>query len=441
MNLINYLSKIAKTASTLTLLILSGCDSDNNSAELAKSVELESQRAKGTIIESVTISNDKIRLKEGETHQLKATGVDSNGETRDITDELIWTSSDNSIAEVNSSGLVTAKSHSNIDQGKITITGKTINDIIAEGEISVSDVAVSAITLKQITPATGNINTCINASIAGDVRYEDDYLSHNTIKNMSFTVDHESTAIINKSGILFTSSKDIENTTITAKIDNVSAQLTVTANPQYLDSIHTLVEDEETKEITLNIGERLKFSAQAKLVESISKETFNIDYSVDWLQLEPEILGITKTTDYDKTNEVDYKGTVLALTPGKTVLTASCGGEESHVVVLVEGDAKLEKLQPTDTEGQIIDETITMNQSQSIKLKLNALYDKAPTSLNVTEFSSWEIIGEDLIKLELKSAGTSDAYFEITSSSKEGSTTILTIYDNLIATISIDVEK
>jgi uncharacterized protein YjdB len=196
---------------SLINIFISGCDSDNNSADLAKAVELEYLRANGTIIEEVEISNAQTRLRAGETHQLIATGLDSKGDSRDVTAELeAWASSDESIATVNNSGLVTGIATSTVNQGKVTITATTINGIEGTADISISDVKASAISLKQKSPATGNIQTCLEASIDGDVTYEDGYVSLNTIKDMSFTLNEQTSAVINNDGILYTSSETLE---------------------------------------------------------------------------------------------------------------------------------------------------------------------------------------------------------------------------------------
>lgn len=79
-----------------------GCGSDTDSSELVKAIKLEKLRSEGTIIESVTIVDNQTRLRVGEQYQLSATGIDSNGETRDITNELTWTSSNTDVATVNS---------------------------------------------------------------------------------------------------------------------------------------------------------------------------------------------------------------------------------------------------------------------------------------------------------------------------------------------------
>ncbi len=430
MNLLPNLSKITLLSLAITSIFLTGCDSDNNSEELARAVELEKLRANGTIIEEFEITNGQMRIEAGETHQLIAIGLDSKGETRDVTAELTaWSSSDTTIATVNSHGLVTGVKNSDIDQGKVIITGTTINDIFGEGEVSISDIAVSSIALKQASPETGHIHTCIDASINGDVRYEDDYLSLNTIKDMTFTLDDQTTAVIDKKGVLYTSAEGIENTTITSTIGTVDAQLTVTADPKDLDTIEILLADEIQTVINLDIGDRVKVNAQAKLIETISTETFDIDPSIDWQQQDTGLTGLT----YTGVN----KGTILALKAGVTELLAVCGGKDAKVILVVEGDAKL-----TETQINEGEDTVILKPLESTELTLTAIYDASPTNLNVSEFANWEIIGKDIVELELISAGLSSAHYKITSTSvSEGSIVLSVIYDGIVNTVQINIEK
>ncbi|XQF90329.1 hypothetical protein ACOBV8_00525 [Pseudoalteromonas espejiana] len=135
---------------------------------------------------------------------------------------------------------MTAIANSPLDKGLITVTGTTINEISGEGQMSISDDAVSSIEPKQTSPEIGDINTCIEASISADITYSDGYISLNTIKDISFTLDDETSALIDNNGTLYTSSSEIENTSITANIGNVSDTLIVTANPVNLESIDIL---------------------------------------------------------------------------------------------------------------------------------------------------------------------------------------------------------
>ncbi|WP_340676832.1 Ig-like domain-containing protein [Paraglaciecola sp.] len=420
--------KLWISAVALICITIVGCDSENNSADLAKAIKLESQRAQGTIIELVTIVGDQTRLKPGESHQLRATGIDSNGETRDITNELSWSSSDSAIARVDNKGIVTAIASSMVNRGIVTITGTTINDIYDEGEMSVSDAAVTSITLKQASPETGNINTCIAARIKGDVGYADSYTSLNTVKDMSFSLDDNTSAKIDSNGILYTSSATIEHTSITAKIANISGLLTVTADPQNLQSLDIVFNDKVTTLLSLNVGDRVQVNGQVNLAGDAAKNHFNINKTVSWSQLDPRYAGITSIGE--------NKGTILALKPGVTQLIGSCGGHQAIATLEVKGEAKLDSLQIN--EGK---ESITLAPLKSIELTLKANYTSTPASINVSEFSSWTINGSRVLKAEFVALGTDKASYKLTSTSNTSGVAIVSAtYDGITSSVHINIE-
>lgn len=427
-NLKRLLPNLTYSVCLASSLVISGCDSDNNAEALAKAVELESQRAKGTIIESVTIIGASTRLKVGETHQLSASGVDTNNDERDVTTELEWSSSDTSIATVNSKGLVTAVANSSELQGKFFITGTTINGIFAQGEMSVSDKAISSLILKQSNPVSGDINTCIDANIVADVTYEDDYTSLNVTKDISFSVDDNSTATIENGGILHTSHSEVENTIVTGKVNNISNQLTVTANPINLETIDVVVDEKEVNIITLNVGDRIKVQSQANLVSTVSETAINIDNNISWQAKNDDLVGIT----LDGTT----KGSLLALKPGVTEVYASCGGVQGIATLEIKGDATLDTLLINQGE-----ESITIKAKESAEITITAQFKETTSDINVTEFSELTFSDNDLLASELLSVGTGSAKYKVTSLSSSTGEVILTVsYDGKSSVVKLIIE-
>lgn len=409
-------------------IVLSGCDSDNNAEALAKAVELESQRAKGTIIESVTIIGATTRLKVGETHQLSASGIDTNNDERDVTAELEWSSSDTSIATVNNRGLVTAVANSLEPQGKVIITGTTINDISAQGELSVSDEVISSLVLKQSDPIKGDINTCIDANIVADVTYADDYTSLNVTKDITFSVDSNTTATIETGGILHTSHAEIENTIVTGKVNNISNQIEVISNPKNLETIDVIVEDKEVSIITLNVGDRIKVQSQANLVNTVSATPINIDNNISWQAKNDSLAGITLNGT--------TKGSLLALKPGVTEVYATCGGVQGTATLEIKGDATLDTLLINQGE-----ETITFKAKESIEITVKAQFEETTADINVTEFSELSFSDNELITSELVSIGTNAANYKVTSTSSTIGEVILTVsYDGKSSVVKLIIE-
>lgn len=426
--MVNFMPKFAYSICLASSIVISGCDSDNNSEALAKAVKLESQRAKGTIIETVTIIGATTRLKVGETHQLGALGIDTNNDERDVTAELVWSSSDTSIATVNSKGLVTAVANSLEPQGKVIITGTTINDIFAQGEMSVSDEIISSLILRQSNPTTGDINTCIDANIVADVTYKDEYTSLNVTKDISFSVDENSSATIVSGGILHTSSSEIEKTIVTGKVNNISNQISVVSDPKNLETIDVLVSDKVVSIITLNVGDRIKLQSQANLVSTVSETPINIDNNIILEAKDSDLAGITL-------NGIT-KGSLLALKPGITQVYVTCGGVQGNATLEIKGDATLDTL--LINEGE---ESITLKAKSSVEIAITAQFKETTSDLNVTEFSELAFSDNELLTSELISTGTGTAKYKVTSTSSSTGEVILTVsYDGKSSVVKLIIE-
>ncbi len=94
---------------------------------------------------SITITGPVDTIAKGTTAQLTATGNFTDGSTQDLTNQVGWTSADNSIAQVSnfsgSEGLVTG-----INLGNTTISA-TLNGIVGSATVTVSAATLSSITI------------------------------------------------------------------------------------------------------------------------------------------------------------------------------------------------------------------------------------------------------------------------------------------------------
>lgn len=409
----------------LTSIMLYGCDTDNNASELSQAVAFEKLREQGLLIESLTINDDHIRLTKGETHQLSATALTNSGDVIDVTESIDWSSSDVSIATINEQGLVTAIANSSSNQGIVIIMGTSINGIVDEGEISVSDVAVSSINLIHPQPEEGTIDTCMATNITANLSYEDGYISMNTIKGMSFSLDSDTSATIDKKGTLYTSSPDIETTIITGTLDDITDSLTVIADPLNVGYLDILLDDTVTDDITLAMGERILVNGQATFTNITLPSS--IDNTISWSQESGDYLGITTTGD--------NKGTLIGLIAGTTQLVGSCGGNQTTATVSVTGEAELDSIKINKGSD------ITLASSESVDLTLTAYYTDTPKSLNVSEFANWSVSDNSVVTVELIGLGTKKASYQLTNISKSTDEVIVSvIYAGESSTINITLE-
>lgn len=417
---------------SLIVSAILGCGSETDSTQLAKEVELEKLRQEGTIIESLSIENYQVRLKEGDTHQLKVTGIDSNGESRDVTNEITWQTSDESIAKINSNGLLTALKNSPSNQGLITISATTINDISDEKQISIADVAAESINLKQVIPATGSINTCTPARVSADITYVDGYTALNSLRDINLSVDENTTAKINQQGFVYTSAAAVESTVITAAIGNVTDQLSVVADPSNLKEINVSFNSEQDSELNVSVGDRIQLAAKAVYQNGNSEQTEDISSSIKWSAINSNFIGLTPKSIDDS----DSTASFLALKPGTTQLLADCGTKQKITTVQIEGDAELDSLEINDGSSEY-----SISPLGTIELKLFANYSSNQSSLNVTEFANWSINNSNLVTTKLVNAGTAQAGYRVTSTSNTLGTVLITVqYDTEISSVLINIE-
>ncbi|WP_281558006.1 Ig-like domain-containing protein [Thalassomonas sp. RHCl1] len=419
--------KVKTLALLMPGLLLAGCNSSSSESEdLATAVEVAAQTEKGTLIESFTISESEIILKEDEQYQLSAEGTDQNGDNRDITQELTWTSSNKDIAKVSSKGQVTGVSYST---EPVTITATTNTGIAAEVEVLVQDLTVQSVAIRQESPASGDVLTCIDASFALDVTYTNGTTFERT-SDITWSVDDNTTATIDSDGTLHTYSDEVEETTISATYEEVSTTKKVSADPVNLNTIDIRSQDSTTS-IALAVGERLQLQSRATL--SGDETEYNADLNINWQLTDSTLAGVT--------NSGANNGQLLALKPGITAITANCGGKTATATLTVSGDATLSALTLNQGDSAIADdvESISINAEESVELSLDANFDGSTTGLNVTEFATWSI-SSTLVSSEITSAGTEDARYKLTSTSTTGEVVITATYDGSSKTIKLLIE-
>src|SRR5260370_3954295 len=99
---------------------------------------------------TVTVGTSGFNLPVGSTQQMTATGTFNDGSTKALTSGVVWTSSDDTIAKVSSSGQVTG-----VAAGTATITAQS-GTITGTASITVSLTNVTGLTIR---PTRGNAKT------------------------------------------------------------------------------------------------------------------------------------------------------------------------------------------------------------------------------------------------------------------------------------------
>ncbi|WP_427108377.1 Ig-like domain-containing protein [Lysinibacillus xylanilyticus] len=231
-------------------------------------------------VESITLDKKNLELFEGDSEQLIATVTPKSA-------QVIWTSSDESVATVDQNGNVTA-----IKEGVITVTAKVKNtNLTASSVVTVKkqDMGSESITLdKNALELSENSQDKLTATI----------LPENTNKNIVWTSSDESIATVDQFGNVRAIKEGV--VTITAQVENTNLTAECIVTVKKLGGI-------ESNSITLdrNLLELIEGS-QDKLLATVIPETANVIWS----------------SSDESIATVDQNGNVTAVHEGEAIITA-----------------------------------------------------------------------------------------------------------------------
>ena len=141
----------------------------------------------GIPVTSVTLNRSTATLKATETVQLSGSVLPANASNKD----LVWTTSDEHIATVSESGLVTAVA---VGEVTITATSQSTPDISATCRVSVVPTPVASITLSQTSVSLKATETVsLTATVAPETA---------TVKDVTWTSDNPKVATVDENGVI-----------------------------------------------------------------------------------------------------------------------------------------------------------------------------------------------------------------------------------------------
>ena len=259
--------------------------------------------------EGVTLDKTTLNLTEGETATLSATVSPENTTDKTVT----WTSSDATVASVNTGGVVTG-----LKAGTATITVSTINGLTATCDVTVKAATVEAsgltLNLEETELVNGKTVQLQATVIPGNA----------TDKNVTWTSSDATVASVNASGLV-TALKS-GKATITASTANglkATCEVTVVAATVDASGLELNLEEAEIVE-----GESVQLQATVLPADATDK-------TVTWTSSDAAVAT------------VNASGLVTALKPGKATITASSANGlkaicEVTVVVATVGASGLE---------------------------------------------------------------------------------------------------
>ena len=178
-------------------------------------------------LNSISISPDNPSTPAGTTVQFKATGYLNDQTSEDITTEVTWSSSNTSVATINSSGLATA-----IAQGTTTITAISTmpSSYSDEGSSESTTLTVNSATLSSISVTSDNPSIPVGGTqhFIATGTYSDG-ASYDITTQATWTSSDTSVAAVSGDGLATAIAAG--TATITATSGSISGSTTLTVTP------------------------------------------------------------------------------------------------------------------------------------------------------------------------------------------------------------------
>lgn len=255
--------------------------------------------------------------------QFHARGLLGDGTWRDLTDYVLWKTSDGVTASVSPTGLAVGNS------AGLAIISAEIHGQRAEARLNVSNASMTALDIEPFSPVLAPL---VVQRMRAMARYSD-----GTVSEVSRAATWESTNIevarIDQNG--WATAIDHGTTIVSAKVEGLTASTTVTVTDATLTRITI-----EPSDVELAIGQQAYLRATGNWADGTS---LDITESVAWSSSTPTAVGIS--------NERGKAGTVDAIALGGATITASLGAQTGEAVVVVSERRLVEiELDPTSLE-------------------------------------------------------------------------------------------
>lgn len=288
----------------LLTVFLGACGSDE-SADPSSNENIEEN------VSTLEINQDSVTLNQiGQTFQLSAVALNTDGESKSNA-RITWSSADTSIAEVDSSGLLTARSVGTVSVVALLggVNDSIVVTITTEGE---TDTAVASIT---VSPSAGNLTQVdqtlqLTASALNSTGQAIAFAP-------SWNSSDNSVATVSASGLV--TSKSTGTATITASANGISESITVTVNIQP-DTAVASITVTPTAHSFSQAGQTLQLSASAFNSEGQTVESFDLSWS----------------TSDNSVATVSSSGLVTAVANGNATVSASSNSTSSSSSIFVD---------------------------------------------------------------------------------------------------------
>jgi uncharacterized protein YjdB len=177
------------------------------------------------VLTSINVGTPSPSLASGGTEQLTATGVYSDASTQSLTAQVIWSTSDQTVASVSGAGFLTA-----FKAGSVTVTA-TLGSVSGTGHVTVTAPSLSSIT---ITPAVFSIASGQSKQLSALGVYSDGS-SQDVTSQVTWNSLSTAYATVDSSGLV--TGVSAGSSTITATIGSTHGTAIATVSSALLTSI------------------------------------------------------------------------------------------------------------------------------------------------------------------------------------------------------------
>ena len=299
-------------------------------------------------LESIVVTSEDTTMVIGQTMQFRAEGTYTDGNERDITSLVEWTSSEEEVATVDAAGLVTS-----IGKGSTKITA-TFDTVTSEARLTVRKLELISATLLSPEIALGETEQLIATGIFAEG-------SEDITSMVVWSSSDETVATIDSTGLVTSIGEG--TTEITARLgEKTSDPQILTVGPPRLESIEVVA-----AEAAIASGETLQYTATGIYTDATRED---ITSQVTWQSSDTTVATIDST------------GLVTSIGEGTTEITARLGEKTSDPQILTVGPPRLESIEVVAAEAAIAS-------GETLQYTATGIYTDA-TREDITSQVTWQ---------------------------------------------------
>jgi len=309
---------------------------------------------------ALTIHVPVTSIAKGTTFPLTATGNFTDGTTQDLTTQVSWTSTDNTIVQVsNASGTEGVVTGINIGS---TLINATLNGITGSGSVAVTAATLTSIV---VAPSPSSIAKGASVLLTATGVYTD-LTTQDLTSQVSWTsADNTIAQVSNVSGSNgLVTGLGVGSTSITATLNGTSSSATVTVTPAVLSSISVTPGSSSIAK-----GTTVKLTATGNYSDG---STQDLTTQVSWTSADNTVAQVA--------NVSGSNGLVTGLGVGSTTIIATFNGTSGSTTVTVTA-ATLNSISVTPGSSSIAKGT-------TVKLTATGSYSDGSTQ-DLTSQVSW----------------------------------------------------